>query len=405
MNTTLIEQYTAAVLEFGFRDGETAAPAPPDAADPADVAAFAERSLRILDKSKGETLVLFGLGNGEHALALAAGLPETARLVVCETDPAAARAFLAAHPAWNAPDSRFLVLADTSPWAQLYLLAMSGIAPDNAALALNPALPEEARARYRNLQRLFVNAKPHLALNSSYLSHVGVQAPDLSVGVILAPDEPGLDEFFAQFPDWVREVVVLWDAEETPGRDFACAAPVRHLARPLDDFASQRNRVLDECAGDWVLFLDGDERFSEDVWGLLPACLLVKRLTACWFPRMTLYPDESRCKAGYGLWPDLQLRLFRNEEGVRFTRPVHERLTGVEGRTALVLDAPILHYSRLTKSPEALAAKLKRFDAASGGGISHVLSDDYPTIPRALLSEATFLVGSLSMLLLEENPA
>jgi glycosyltransferase involved in cell wall biosynthesis len=200
-------------------------------------------------------------------------------------------------------------------------------------------------------------------------------------------------------------VVVLWDAEETPGRDFACAAPIRQLARPLDDFASQRNRVLDECDGDWVLFLDGDERFSEDVWGLLPACLLVKRLTACWFPRMTLYPDESRCKAGYGLWPDLQLRLFRNEEGVRFTRPVHERLTGVEGRTALVLDAPILHYSRLTKSPEALAAKLKRFDAASGGGISHVLSDDYPTIPRSLLSEATFLVGSLSMLLLEENPA
>ncbi|MGE4423272.1 MAG: glycosyl transferase family 2 [Pseudodesulfovibrio sp.] len=403
MNTTLIEQYTAAVLEFGFRDGGTVPPAAP--ADPADVAAFAERSLRILDKSKGEALVLFGLGSGEHALALAEGLPETARLVVCETDPATARAFLAAHPSWNGPDSRALVLADTSLWAQLYLLAMGGVRPDNAALVLNPALPEDARTRYRNLQRLFVNAKPHQAINSSYLSHVGVQAPDLSVGVILAPDEPGLDEFFAQFPDWVREVVVFWDAEDAPGRDFACAAPIRHLAHPLDDFAAQRNRVLDECAGDWVLFMDGDERFSEDVWGLLTACMLVKRLTACWFPRLTLYPDETRCKAGYGLWPDLQLRLFRNEPGVRFTRPVHERLTGVEGRTALVLDAPILHYSRLTKSPEALTAKLKRFDAASGGAISHVLSDDYPTIPRALLSEATFLVGSLSMLLLEENPA
>ncbi|XXJ19210.1 glycosyl transferase family 2 [Desulfovibrio caledoniensis] len=403
MNTGLIEQYTAAVLEFGFRDGQNAATAQAKA-DPADVAAFAERSLRILDKSRGEALVLFGLGSGEHALALAAGLPENARLVVCETDPAAARAFLSAHPAWNGPESRFLVLADTSPWAQLYILAMSGISPDKAALALNPALDDDRRGAYRNLQRLFMNAKPHQAINSSYLSHVGVQAPDLSVGVILAPDEPGLDDFFAQFPDWVREVVVLWDAEEAPGRDFTCAAPVRQLARPLDDFASQRNFMLDQCAGDWVLYLDGDERFSEDVWGLLPACLLVKRLTACWFPRMTLYPDETRCKAGYGLWPDLQLRLFRNEEGVRFTRPVHERLTGVEGRTALVLDAPILHYSRLTKSPEALTAKLKRFDAASGGGISHVLSDDYPTIPRSLLSEATFLVGSLSMLLLEENP-
>jgi hypothetical protein len=404
MDNGLIKAYTAAVLEFGFRDGETAPPevAAPDAAD---TAAFAERSLRILDKSRGEVLVLFGLMGGEHALALAAGLPKSARLVVCEADPAVARAFLDAHPEWNGEDAPAQVLADTSPWAQLYVLAMSGVRPDNAALVLNPALPEDARRRCRDLQRLFMNARPHQAINSSYLSHVGVQAPDLSVGVILDPDEPELDDFFAQFPDWVREVVVLWDAEAAPGRDFACAAPVRHLARPLDDFASQRNRVLDECAGDWVLFLDGDERFSEDVWGLLTACMLVKRLTACWFPRMTLYPDETRCKAGYGLWPDLQLRLFRNEEGVRFTRPVHERLTGVEGRTALVLDAPILHYSRLRKSPEALAAKLKRFDAASGNGIRHVLSDDYPTIPRALLSEATFLVGSLSMLLLEENPA
>jgi hypothetical protein len=402
MNNTLIEAYTAAVLEFEFRDGQTA---PPRASSDGDeVGAFAERSLRILEKSRGETLILFGLEDGEHALALAAGLPENARLVVCETEPATARAFLADNPDWNAPGARFQVLADTSPWAQLYILAMSGITPDKTSLALNPSLPEKKRAAYRNLQRLFRNAKPHQAINSSYLSHVGVQAPDMSVGVILSPDEPELDGFFAQFPDWVREVVVLWDAEETPGREFACAAPIRQLAHPLDDFASQRNRMLDECGGEWVLYLDGDERFSEDVWGLLPACLLVKRLTACWFPRMTLYPDETRCKAGYGLWPDLQLRLFRNEDGVRFKRPVHERLTGIEGRTALVLDAPILHYSRLTKSPETLAAKLKRFDAASGGGISHVLSDDYPTIPRALLSEATFLVGSLSVLLLEENP-
>ena len=397
----LIEQYTAAVLEFAFRDDAR----PEPAAETGDPAAFAERSLRLLAKSKAETLVLFGLMDGEHALALAAGLPDDARLLVCETDPATARAFLTAHPEWNAPGSRNMVIADTSPWAQLYLLALSGVRPDSVTLALNPALPEDKRAQYRNLQRLFVNARPHQAINSSYLSHVGVQAPDLSVGVILSPDEPDLDVFFGQFPDWVKEIVVCWDAAEAPEADFPCAAPVRHMAHPLDDFASQRNRVLDECTGDWVLFLDGDEMFSEDVWGLLPACLLVKRLEACWFPRMTLYPDETRCKAGYGLWPDLQLRLFRNTESARFARPVHERLTGVTGRTALALDAPILHFSRLRKSPEALTAKLKRFDEAAGGAVSHVLNDDYPSIPRALLPEASFLMGSLSMLLLEENPA
>ena len=225
------------------------------------------------------------------------------------------------------------------------------------------------------------------------------------MGVILSPDEPDLDQFFGQFPDWVKEIVVVWDAESAPEREFACAAPILHFANPLKDFAAQRNRMLDECTGQWVLTLDGDEMLSEDVWGLLPACMLVKRMEACYFPRMTFYPDETRCKVGYGLWPDLQLRLFRNLDGMRFERPVHERLTGITGRTGLILDGPILHYSRLRKTPEQLAAKLRRFDEAGGDAISHVLSADYPTVSRALMPEASFLMGSLQMLLLEENPA
>ncbi|MBG0790760.1 MAG: glycosyl transferase family 2 [Desulfovibrionaceae bacterium] len=398
MHTRLIASYTKAVLDFAFKN-ETRTP-PTPAGD--DVPAFAERVARMADKSRAEAVVLFGLGDGLHALALRDALPATVRLVACEFDPAAARDFLASHPDW-ADDAAACVIADTSPWAQLYILALAGITPDKATLALNPAVSEDRRRQYQSLQRLFMDARPHQAINSSYLSHVGVQAPNLSVGAILSPDEPDLDIFFGQFPDWVREVVVVWDAETVPKREFACAAPIRHLARPLDDFASQRNRMLDACEGEWVLYLDGDEMFSEDVWGLFTACMLVKRLEACWFPRMTLYPDETRTKVGYGLWPDLQLRLFRNTPSARFEGPVHERLTGITGRAALALDAPILHYSRLRKSPEELAAKLKRFDET--GNISHILNADYPTLDRSLLPEASFIMGSLQMLLLEENPA
>lgn len=234
---------------------------------------------------------------------------------------------------------------------------------------------------------------------------MAVQAPDLSVGVILNPDEPELDVFFAQFPDWVKEVVVVWDGETVPDREYSCAAPIKHLANPLRDFASQRNRMLDECEGEWVLYLDGDESFSEDVWSLFTALLLIKRLEACYFPRMTFYPDETHCKVGYGLWPDLQLRLFRNHEGVRFERPIHERLTGIKGRVALALDAPIQHYSRLKKTPEELTAKLKRFDEASGDTVQHILNDDYPSLKRTQFTEASFIAGALQVMLLEENPA
>lgn len=404
MSHTLIPDYTDAVLAFDFKDAE-AAPAPVAPPAPEDVETFVNRTLRIFDKSGANVLVLFGLASGVQAQALADALPDTARLLVCETDTARARAFLDAHPEWRDTEGRTHVIADISLWAQFYLLAMSGATPGNTSTALNPDMEEPERNRYQALQRLFLQARQHQAINSSYLSHVAVQAPDLSVGVILSPDEPELDTFFDQFPDWVKEIVVIWDAAEVPETNFSCAAPVRHLARPLDDFATQRNRMLDECSGEWVLYLDGDECFSEDVWSLFTALMLIKRLTACYFPRMTFYPDENHCKVGYGLWPDLQLRLFRNEEGVRFERPVHERLKGIEGRVALALDAPILHYSRMRKSPETLAAKLKRFDEAGGDAVTHMLNDDYPSLGRDRFDEASFIAGALQVLLLEENPA
>lgn len=399
MNIRLITGYTDAVLDFDFKGGTTE-PLPAPATH--DIPAFAERTRNIADKSRANAVILFGLEHGEHALALRQALPDDTPLIVCEIDTAIARAFLADHPDWGTGDSKSCVIGDVSLWAHLYLLALAGITPATTTMALNPSAPDEKRKQYQSLQRLLMDARPHQAINSSYLSHVGVQAPNLSVGVILSPDEPDLDIFFGQFPDWVREVVVVWDAETVPEREFTCAAPIRHFAQPLEDFSTQRNRMLAECKGEWILYLDGDEMFSEDVWGLFTACMLVKRLEACYFPRMTLYPDDNHVKVGYGLWPDLQLRLFRNRESVRFIRPVHERLTGIEGRTALALDAPILHFSRLRKTPEELTAKLKRFDET--GGLSHVLSEDYPTINRSLLPEASFIMGSLQMLLLEENP-
>lgn len=399
-----ISQYTNAVLDFAFADANEEVIPYPEPSE-SDITAFVERTLDFLHKSGSQQLILFGLGSGAYALALDAALPSTARMTICESNTERVRSFFTTNPQWKEGTEKSTIASDISLWAQLFLLAQSGIASNDCHTALCPELHDGERKQYQALQRLFLSTKSHQAINSSYLSHVAVQAPDLSVGAILDPNEPELNSFFAQFPDWIKEIVVVWDGESVPDREFNCAVPIKHFANPLEDFASQRNRMLEECEGEWVLYLDGDEAFSEDVWALFTALLLIKRLEACYFPRMTFYPDKSNCKVGYGLWPDLQLRLFRNHDGIRFERPIHERLTGIKGRVALALDAPILHSSRLNKSPEELTAKLKRFDKASGETIQHVLNDDYPSLARSLFPEASFISGALQVLLLEENPA
>ena len=144
--------------------------------------------------------------------------------------------------------------------------------------------------------------------------------------------------------------------------------------------------MLAACTGDWVLYLDADERLSAPAWAALPL-LCADPVTAAWhFPRITPYPTQDKALAGFGLWPDIQLRLFRRTAELRFVNPVHERLTGVCGPQALALDIEIEHLNRLRKSEAEIRRKLEGFDEAGAGPGRHCLSPEYPSVPRALLA-------------------
>jgi hypothetical protein len=402
----LFAAYTDEILSFAWQDSpQSETPPAPPASEELEQAA--ERFLRLLEKSRKRHLVLLGLGSGKLAGILAESLPAETALTVCELSPERARGVLGAgNAAWRTPNGPAQLLVDSSPWSLVHLLAQGNALPANALIQLNPELRPDEREAYQTLQRTLTLAKPHAAINGTPFGHFAVQAPSLSAACVLHPDEPRLDEFFGQFPDWVEELIVVWDAETVPQRAIDAACPVRQFARPLDgDFAAQRNRMLAECSAEWVLFLDGDERFSEDHWTLLPGLFPVRGVQAWFFPRLTFTPDAEHCRAGYGLWPDQQLRLFRNQPGLRFENPVHERLTGISGRTGLVLDAPILHFSHLHKKPEALREKLALFDKASGGKLRHRLNEEFPNLPLSRFRRANLLCNELQTLLLPQFPA
>lgn len=419
MNAATLFRYTTEVLSFAFVDAKPPTPPPPPDQDV--LAGEAERVLRIFGKSSATTLVLFGLGSGGLAATLAASLDNDERLLVCDLDPAGARALREAGRLdwWREDNDRVGLICDTSPWALVYLLCQSGVTALDSCMALNGEAGAETRTALQNLQRVFRQGRHKSAINGTPLGHFAMQAPSLTACAMLSPAEPDLDRFLGQFPDWVEELVILWDAEEVPPHAATAAAsalcPVRHLAHPLGgDFAAQRNRLLDACAhadpdeaanaGSWLLMLDGDEEFSGDMWTMLPALCPLRDIEGYWFQRQTFYPDSRHWRMGYGLWPDLQLRLFKNRPGLRFAGAVHERLTGMRGRVALVLDAPILHRTFISKRPEEIRAKLQGFDAASGGGIRHQLSEDYPHLPVAMLHQAHLLWNEFQLLILPENP-
>ena len=392
--------YTAEVLSW--RLGRPDSPPPACAPTPQQTQA---RVGRILRAGTGRCeIILLGLGSGDLAAALAARQPAGQPLTVVSLAPESARSLLAAgRLPWFGPDSPCRLVADTSPQAVCQLLFSLGFSSPNALVTVNPEPGDPGE-------------KPGLAfvrrlLTASRLAPLP-ERPDaplppagLTLALLARPDEPQLDAFFTAVRGLAGQAVIVWDAAAVPdtaGQAQALGVPVRHLARPLgNDFAAQRNAMLAACPPGWVLSLDPDERPGPGFAASLARLMATPGLGAAYFPRLTLYPDQTRAKVGHGLWPDWQLRLYRTGPpgSLRYVHTLHERLEGTTGSTGLALDAPILHRNRLVADPATVSEKLAAFSRLPGAA-AHCLSADYPTLPLEFFTALAPPAGQDRLLLL-----
>lgn len=152
------------------------------------------------------------------------------------------------------------------------------------------------------------------------------------------------------------------------------------------DFSEQKNALIDLCKGDWIINLDADELISEELMNLIPLILEKNpSIEAYWIPRINIVegltlehvqkwgwvvraldgydeiiatwmsPNSEQYKLlkqfnlikieehldvdGYLLvtykppvimFPDPQMRVFKNDKKIRWVNKVHEKLTGFE---------------------------------------------------------------------------
>jgi hypothetical protein len=375
--------YTEEVLAFDF--AEQASVSVPDALSGVVLNRMVSRTLTAFARSERSKFLLLGARSGALAAELARVLP-VGTLCVAELVPALVRALRAkGRLPWWTEEGKVGLVSDTSAWALFALLEHAGFGAGAAFVLPNPELAPSEKRLLRQLELMLTRMQPVEIVAEAPI-------PRLSAAAILSPTEPDLAAFFRQFPPWLTELVLVWDAPALPDQLLPKGSlqelpfPVRQLARPIDaDFSAQRNTMLAACTGDWVLYLDADERLSPEDWAKVPG-LCALGASGWHLPRVTSYPTAERALVGFGLWPDIQLRLFRNREGLTFVNPVHERLVGLSGQQGLALCVNIEHLSRLRKNEAQLRAKLEVFDAAGAGHVRHALSAAYPSVPRSLVS-------------------
>jgi len=141
---------------------------------------------------------------------------------------------------------------------------------------------------------------------------------------------------------WADELVVLDSFSQDATVPIAESMGAQVYKRPFRNFADQRNAALDLARGDWVLFVDADERVSEELAQEVQKAIRDDRYAGWWIPRHNYIFGKLTLHSGW--YPDHQLRLMRRGQA-RYDpmRIVHE-LVILEGEAGY-LRHPFVHYN------------------------------------------------------------
>jgi glycosyltransferase involved in cell wall biosynthesis len=168
-------------------------------------------------------------------------------------------------------------------------------------------------------------------------------SPSLTAAVI-ARDEQLMLGACLRALEFADERLVLVDAATRDRtREIAREHGARVEERAFLNFAAQRQAALDLARGDWVLFVDADERVTPSLHAEIVAVLAEPDgRHAFWIPRENYILGRVVHHAGWS--PDYQLRLLRRDH-VRMDprRVVHEQAL-VDGPVGH-LRAPFVHYN------------------------------------------------------------
>jgi glycosyltransferase involved in cell wall biosynthesis len=167
---------------------------------------------------------------------------------------------------------------------------------------------------------------------------------EISVVVLTRNEEENIADCLDTV-QWADELLVLDSGSDDGTVEIARSKGARVRERPFDNYALQRNAALEMASGEWVFFVDADERVTPEL--AQEARLAADRsgFEGWWVPRKNHIFGAWIRHAGW--YPDHQLRLLRREKA-RYDerREVHE-LVQLDGEAGY-LESHLIHYNYST---------------------------------------------------------
>ncbi|MBN1227720.1 MAG: glycosyltransferase [Deltaproteobacteria bacterium] len=161
----------------------------------------------------------------------------------------------------------------------------------------------------------------------------------LSVCMIVKNEENHIARCLTSALPVADEMIVVDTGSTDRTKDIAAAFGAKVFEFPwTGDFSEARNFSLSKASGDWIFVLDADEVISSRDYDPLKGIILKKNpqpaaydiftrnyvgtISALgWVPNKAEYPHEE---TGTGWFPSVKIRLFPNDDRIRFKGQVHE---------------------------------------------------------------------------------
>ena len=148
-----------------------------------------------------------------------------------------------------------------------------------------------------------------------------VQLPRITLSMIVKNEEKYLQECLASVKDVVDEIVLV----DTGSTDSTTTIAKEFHAKIFNfqwnnDFSAARNYALSKSTGYWILYLDADERLSNESVSELKNIISVNELLGCRCIVNNI--NEINGKPNFMRYS----RLFHNSPDIKFTGRVHEQI-------------------------------------------------------------------------------
>lgn len=167
----------------------------------------------------------------------------------------------------------------------------------------------------------------------------------ISVIILTKNEEKNIDECLSTV-SWADEIIVVDDNSDDKTVDIAKKKNARVFTRSLDgDFSAQRNFGLEKAKGEWVLFIDADERISSALWYEIMATTNDPRneYSAFYIKRKDIMWGKE---LNYGETGDIKLLRLAKKNIGKWEGKVHE-VWKTKGK-ASTLKNSLIHYPHQT---------------------------------------------------------